>query len=106
MREKLLEKKLKKPLTPSIRKNIEKRLNQLKKDMSSSALGQVTYHWSKDKKSLFVKTGNLDWTMEVSKDKKIIVWVEVPFLLLPFVTAYKNSTLDILEKEIGQLMVK
>lgn len=102
MKEKLLEKHIKKPLTDTIRKNIEKRLNQLRKDLSK--LGQVVHYWNEDKNRLFVRTVNIDWLVEFTKDKRVIIWADVPFLLIPFVKPYKDRAVEILKEEIKELI--
>lgn len=101
MKEKLLEKRLKRPLTSAIRKNIKKRLVQLRKDFTK--MGEVSYSWSKEKDVLFVKTVNLKWVLAF-RDKRMTIWVDVPFLAIPFVQPYKKMALDIIKEEIDKLI--
>ena len=101
MREKLLEKRMKQPLTEGVRKNIEKRLKQLRKDMADT--GEVSYCWNEEKDILFATTVNLKWLVAF-QNKKVVVWVDVPFLAIPFVQPYKEHAINVIKEEIKVLI--
>ncbi len=101
MREKLLEKSFKKSLDDSLRKKINRKLEKLKKDMQGQWV--LTYGWNEGADALFVKIFNLDWTVFFHK-KKVAIFVEFPFYLLPFLKQFQKQAIEILEKEVLSLL--
>lgn len=102
MREKLLEKHLKKPLTDVVRIKIEKRLRQLRKDFAK--FGEVEYGWNKEKNTLYAKTVNINWIVAFIPDKKVTIWADIPFFIIPFVQPYKDEAVRILKEELKELI--
>jgi len=102
MREKLLEKNLKKPLTDAVRIKIEKRLCQLRKDFAK--FGQVEYGWNKEKNILYAKTVNISWIVAFTPDKKVTIWADVPFFIIPFAQPYKAEAVRVIKEELKELL--
>ena len=99
MIEKVLGKRLNKPLTEPIRKNIDKWL----KDLGRDSEYDIHYHWNKKKDKLFVKTDQLSWGVIFLKTK-LEIYVEYPFYLKFMLNSHKKNMLKMLKKDITRLM--
>jgi hypothetical protein len=97
--DKLIERKLEKPLE-QVRKNIDKRLAELKKDYAKQ---KDQYHidlkWDKNKEKLIVNSDYLEGEVVLGAGK-IEVFAKIPFLMKPF----KGKMVQVLEGEIDKIV--
>jgi len=101
MRQRLLEKTLKKYLDDSIRQNINKKLEELKRNIKDR--WPMDYQWDKKTEVLTVKISKLELVATFQKEK-VMVEVDVPFYLLPTVELFRKKIVEILEEEIFKLI--
>jgi len=101
MRQRLLEKTLKKYLDDSIRQNINKKLEELKRNIQDR--WSMDYKWDKKTEVLTVKISKLELVATFQKEK-VIVEVDFPFYLLPTMDLFRKKIVEILEEEIFKLI--
>ncbi len=100
MRQKILEEAIKKPINKSVQRGINKKLSKLKKDAPD---WNINYIWNKKGNRLEIKGGKLRGKVIFLK-RRVRVFVELPFYLLPILEPFRRKTIEILEEEIRVLL--
>lgn len=98
MHELFLEKRLAKPITPTLRKRISKRILELQKKHSRN-WNIRKLEWNPSGELLRVEMKHLTWRFLFS-DNKLHVSVEYPFSLGPLISPHRAECLELLEKEM------
>jgi len=97
--DKLIEKKLTKPLA-QVRKNIDKRIAQLEKDHAAQKdKYNIVYKWDKKHEKLVLESDYLKGEMTLD-EKTVAVYAQIPFLMRPF----KAKILSVLEGEVDKVI--
>lgn len=101
MAEKILNKSLKRPINEIVRENIDKRLQELKKEYSD---WKFVSSWNKagNKLLIKVKNFNLHWEFIFTKNKAEI-FVDAPFYVKPFLEPFRRTCIKILNEELDKL---
>ncbi len=100
MRRKILEKNIKKSINKSVQGRISKKLDKLKKDTPD---WNINYKWNRKGNRLEVGGGKLCGEVIFLK-RKVEVFVELPFYLLPVLEPFRKKTIEIFEEEISELL--
>ncbi len=101
MRQKILDKALNKQINKTIQEHIAKRIEKLKKEFQDK--WGISHKWNKKGDKLKVKTADVSWEAIFSK-KKVKVFVDAPFYLIPFLEPFRKQAIEVLEEEISKLI--
>ena len=98
---KIFEQPLTRPLLV-IRKNIEKKLERLNRKHSELIQKyRIVYFWNKKTNILCIESASFSIKLKIKfTQKKVAVYLEMPFLLTPILGRYENDFIREILKEI------
>lgn len=106
MQEKILEKPVNKSFKV-IYKNINKKLRTLSDDYSDQWVNKfgIVYRWNKKKNKLLIKSTKYPvWGYMLIFNKKVEVWLDMPFHLQLLTAPFREKIIEILDREIEKLV--
>lgn len=101
MRQKILDKALNKQINKTIQERIDKKILKLKKEFQDK--WGISHKWNKKGDKLKIEIADVFCEAIFSK-KKVKVFVDAPFYLVPFLEPFRKQAIEVLEEEISKLI--